>query len=211
MPSRPRPSATGRSLRPAWAAVALALVAALVLVPGGPSRAATDSVTLVGSLQDELGCPTDWDPACVDTHLTLDGASGVWSGAYDVPAGSYEMKVAINDGWDENYGAGGVADGPNLPLVLEGDGRLTFSYDEATHLLTVSAEVLGDATRADRRRAGTSLRSSLTKERFYFVMADRFANGDTGNDPGGLTGGPPGDRLRPDGQGLLPRRRPRRA
>ncbi len=191
MPSRPRPSVSARSLRPAWAAVVVALVAALVLVPGGPSRAATDSVTLVGSLQDELGCATDWDPACSATHLTLDAATGVWSGAYDVPAGSYEMKIAVNDSWDENYGAGGVFDGPNLPLVLEGGARLTFSFDEESHLLTVSAEVLGGATRADRWRAGSSLRSSLTKERFYFLMADRFANGDTSNDLGGLTG----DRL----------------
>jgi alpha-amylase len=36
-----------------------------------------------------------------------------------------------------------------------------------------------------------SLRSPVTDESFYFVMADRFANGDTANDRGGL----PGDRL----------------
>ena len=33
-----------------------------------------------------------------------------------------------------------------------------------------------------------SLRSPITDENFYFVMADRFENGDTGNDLGGLTG-----------------------
>ena len=42
------------------------------------------------------------------------------------------------------------------------------------------------------------------------VMADRFENGDTANDNGGL-GGPAGVRLRPDEKGLLQRRRPRRA
>lgn len=36
--------------------------------------------------------------------------------------------------------------------------------------------------------APDSLRSSLTRERFYFLMPDRFANGDTSNDRGGLTG-----------------------
>ena len=46
-------------------------------------------------------------------------------------------------------------------------------------------------TSQDRQLAGSSLRDDLTKERFYFVMADRFANGDTTNDLGGLTG----DRL----------------
>src|SRR6476646_10623294 len=34
-----------------------------------------------------------------------------------------------------------------------------------------------------------SLRQSVTDQNFYFVMADRFANGDTSNDNGGL---PPG-------------------
>ena len=36
-----------------------------------------------------------------------------------------------------------------------------------------------------------SLRAPVTDETFYFVMADRFSNGDTANDTGGLTG----DRL----------------
>ena len=39
--------------------------------------------------------------------------------------------------------------------------------------------------------AGHSLRGPVTDENFYFVMADRFRNGDTANDKGGL--GP--DRL----------------
>jgi hypothetical protein len=38
--------------------------------------------------------------------------------------------------------------------------------------------------------AGTSLRAPLTRERLYFVMPDRFANGDPSNDNGGLTGEP---------------------
>ena len=33
-----------------------------------------------------------------------------------------------------------------------------------------------------------SLRAPLTDQNFYFVMADRFFNGDTSNDQGGLTG-----------------------
>ena len=36
-----------------------------------------------------------------------------------------------------------------------------------------------------------SLRAPVTDENFYFVMADRFENGDTANDTGGI----PGDRL----------------
>ena len=37
--------------------------------------------------------------------------------------------------------------------------------------------------------ANHSLRAPLTGESFYFVMADRFFNGDTSNDTGGISGG----------------------
>ncbi|MDX6346164.1 MAG: hypothetical protein QOF84_954 [Streptomyces sp.] len=36
--------------------------------------------------------------------------------------------------------------------------------------------------------AQAAARNDLTREQFYFVMPDRFANGDTSNDKGGLTG-----------------------
>ncbi|HEV2931371.1 MAG TPA: alpha-amylase family glycosyl hydrolase [Propionibacteriaceae bacterium] len=41
-----------------------------------------------------------------------------------------------------------------------------------------------------RLAARHSLRSPVTDESFYFVMADRFANGRTDNDTGGIPGGP---------------------
>ncbi|WP_433360246.1 pullulanase-type alpha-1,6-glucosidase [Streptosporangium sp. CA-115845] len=44
---------------------------------------------------------------------------------------------------------------------------------------------------SDRDLARDALRADLSRERFYFAMTDRFANGDTGNDRGGLSG----DRL----------------
>ncbi|HEX7300031.1 MAG TPA: alpha-amylase family glycosyl hydrolase [Solirubrobacteraceae bacterium] len=42
--------------------------------------------------------------------------------------------------------------------------------------------------RASASLARDSLRAALTRERFYFVMPDRFENGDAANDRGGLTG-----------------------
>ncbi|MFE0704842.1 pullulanase-type alpha-1,6-glucosidase [Streptomyces sp. NPDC058872] len=41
---------------------------------------------------------------------------------------------------------------------------------------------------SDRALAAQPARQDLTREQFYFVLPDRFANGDTGNDRGGLTG-----------------------
>lgn len=41
---------------------------------------------------------------------------------------------------------------------------------------------------SDAKLAGESARHDLTREQFYFVLPDRFANGDPRNDRGGLTG-----------------------
>lgn len=147
-------------------------------------------ITVAGSLQSELGCPGDWDPACAATRL---GTAAPYTKVFDVPAGSYEYKVTVNGAWDENYGAGGVLNGANIPLRLEGPAKVQFSYDDTTHVVSVKpVDVAGPVvTAADRALASPSLRQDLTKERFYFLMADRFANGNKANDAGGLTG----DRL----------------
>jgi len=68
-------------------------------------------VTIAGSLQSELGCPGDWQPDCAATHLTYDAADDVWQGSWALPAGSYEYKAALNDGWSENYGANATRNG----------------------------------------------------------------------------------------------------
>ena len=41
---------------------------------------------------------------------------------------------------------------------------------------------------SDKKLALDSLRGALTRENFYFVMTDRFANGDRFNDEGRLAG-----------------------
>ena len=79
-------------------------------------------MTLVGSLQSELGCPGDWQPECDATHLQpVAGEPGVFRGTFTVPAGGFEYKVAINESFDENYGAGGAAGRCEYPA--DGVGR----------------------------------------------------------------------------------------
>ena len=117
-------------------------VAATLMVTGvltGPARANTpnpSSATVVGSLQSEVGCPGDWDPACAATHLTYDASDDVWQGSWTLPAGSYEYKAALNDSWDENYGLHGLADGANIPLSLGSSTSVKFYYDHKTHWIT---------------------------------------------------------------------------
>jgi len=94
------------------------------------------SVTVVGSLQSELGCSGDWQADCAATHLTYDAADAVWQGSWTVPAGSYEYKAALNDSWDENYGAKAERNGANIPLNLASDASVKFYYDHETHWIT---------------------------------------------------------------------------
>jgi hypothetical protein len=94
------------------------------------------SVTIAGSLQSELGCAGDWDAGCAATHLTDDAADDVWQGSWSIPSGNYEYKAPLNDNWVENYGAGGVQDGPNIPLNLAASATVKFYYDHKTHWLT---------------------------------------------------------------------------
>ena len=113
-------------------------------------------VALVGSLQSELGCPGDWQPECAQTRLQpVAGSPGVFRGTFDVPAGPFEYKVALNGSWDENYGAGGAPGGSNIPLEAPG-GPLTFTYDHATHVISDDAPVV-----LGRERAAHWLRRGL--------------------------------------------------
>ncbi len=174
--------------------VLMALALALAGVGLAPAAAVADHVdppervTLMGSLMSELGCGSDWDEACEATDLVQEGTT--WTLVGQLPAGSYALKVRHDGSWERNFGLDGVPGGADQPLLLQAPARLRFSYDQTSHVTTVTpAAAAPGLVAGDRRRARTSLREDLTKERFYFVMADRFANGTRANDRGGLTGG----------------------
>jgi pullulanase-type alpha-1,6-glucosidase len=96
------------------------------------------SVTIPGSFQSELGCPGDWQPDCAATHLSFDVDDVAWQGTFDVPAGSWEYKAALNDSWDENYGQNATRNGPNIPLSLGSPAAVKFYYSHETHWVTSS-------------------------------------------------------------------------
>ncbi|UXY27175.1 pullulanase-type alpha-1,6-glucosidase [Streptomyces sp. HUAS TT20] len=52
----------------------------------------------------------------------------------------------------------------------------------------LAAHAAAPAPPSDAKLAAQPARHDDTREQFYFVMPDRFANGDTSNDKGGLTG-----------------------
>jgi pullulanase-type alpha-1,6-glucosidase len=171
-------------------AVPLLLPAALSAPAAAEHTETPATVTVVGSLQDEVGCENDWSPGCEASGLQPVAGTSTYDGVLTVPAGSYEFKVALNGSWGENYGEDGAPGGANIPLHLEHEADLRFSYDHETHSIGVAPAELPspEVTADDRAIATDSLRQATTRENFYFVMADRFANGDESNDTGGLDG-----------------------
>jgi hypothetical protein len=116
--------------------VAALASAALVLLPSATATPDPASVTIAGSLQSEVSCPGDWDPACAATHLAYDAADDVWQGTFSLPVGDYEYKAALNNAWDENYGLHAVLNGANVPTSLTSAGPVKFYYDHKTHWAT---------------------------------------------------------------------------
>ncbi|MFO7166555.1 MAG: alpha-amylase family glycosyl hydrolase [Chloroflexota bacterium] len=92
-----------------------------------------------GSYQSEIGCPGDWDPGCLRSWLQDPDGDGIYVlETSAIPAGNYEFKIAINESWDENYGAGGVPDGPNIPFTVPADGlKVRFTFNPATKAISV--------------------------------------------------------------------------
>ncbi|WP_442577218.1 pullulanase-type alpha-1,6-glucosidase [Microbacterium sp. F51-2R] len=181
--------ARSRRVLASLAAAALVLAGSVTFL-AAPAAAADRTFALVGSLQSELGCPGDWQPDCSATELQPTADAGVYAAEFSVPAGSWEYKVAVNDSWDEAYGADGGSD--NIPLTVAGPSTLRFVFDDNQKRVGVAATSLrGGYSADDDALVAPPVRQAGSGEQFYFVMTDRFANGDTSNDRGGLTG----DRL----------------
>lgn len=175
--------------------IAAGIAAAALFVTAGvvataPAAAADRTFALVGSLQSELGCPGDWQPECAQTELQPTGTENLYAAEFDVPAGTWEYKVAVDDGWDESYGLNGGGD--NIPLTIAGPATLRFVFDDTAKRVGVEVETLrAGYTADDDALVAAPVRQPGSQEQFYFVMTDRFANSDPSNDTGGIDG----DRL----------------
>jgi hypothetical protein len=107
-----------------------------------PSHWLTDNqnsviAVLAGDFQSELGCASDWDPSCLRSWLKGPNENGLYELVIDLPPGDYEAKVAINESWDENYGAGGEPGGLTIPFSAPPAGPTKFLYNPLTHVLEI--------------------------------------------------------------------------
>lgn len=113
----------------------------------GALNAAPVSVSFPGTIGSALG-GADWAPEDAAVAAT-DAGDGTWTLTATLPAGSCEFKPAINNSWNENYGAGGVVGGDNIPLTLDAETEVTFVYERATN--AVFALSAGDEVIAGER------------------------------------------------------------
>jgi pullulanase len=118
--------------------------------------------TVPGNFQSELGCSSDWDPACFRSWLQDIQGSGIYSfSTAAIPAGTYEAKVALNGTWDVNYGAGGVQNGANIVFTIPAnDMEVEFQWNSVTKELRI---IVG-GTQGD-----------LSKAQAYWLSADTIA------------------------------------
>lgn len=102
-------------------------------------------LTLPGSYQRALGCESAWDPSCMRSWLQDPDGDGVYEfSTREIPAGTYECRVATNGGWEESYGEGGERDGANVVFQVTKDGSLmTFTYDSYSSALHVGEDLRG--------------------------------------------------------------------
>ncbi|RRD51717.1 pullulanase-type alpha-1,6-glucosidase [Buchananella hordeovulneris] len=182
-----------RRCRPLAVALTATLAAGALTPLLAPPAAAQDPVpTVAGSFQSELGCPEDWQPACPHTALADPDQDGVFTGDFTVPAGQWEFKVATKGDWSQAFGANDNP-GENAKLSLAAPTRLTFAFDTKANRVGLTSPALtasGTAVPGDAELARPAVRQGKV-ENFYFVLTDRFHNGDTTNDQGLLEG----DRL----------------
>ncbi|WP_375742855.1 pullulanase-type alpha-1,6-glucosidase [Corallococcus interemptor] len=99
------------------------------------SLAAPTSVTVIGDLQTAAGCAANNDPTCAQTALTYDADDDKWQGTFNVPAGTWHFKVALDGSLAQTYGGPGGAD---VVLNQTTAGAVKFYFD-ATSLYVTSS------------------------------------------------------------------------
>ena len=156
------------------------------------SRPDSRIIVLVGSLMSEAG-GADWSPDNLKGWMKDPEGDNTYAITLNLPQGNWEYKVAVNESWAENYGKDGVKDGSNITLTIPAGGaEVTFTYDDASHSIKDS---INNPTNPpgpeDYALVRPALQNPIQDEVFYFLLPDRFANGDNANnygaDPGGST------------------------
>ena len=91
-------------------------------IPSSASEPAPVTAVVAGDFQTLVGASKDWNPA--STHTTMKEVNpNLYQLTVQLPAGSYQYKVALNDSWSVNYPSNNV-----ILTVPSGGATVTISY-----------------------------------------------------------------------------------
>ncbi|WOX04558.1 pullulanase-type alpha-1,6-glucosidase [Microbulbifer pacificus] len=123
------------------------------------SSANSTIATVAGNFQSELGCPGDWQPDCLRSWMQDSDGDGIYTFLTSgIPAGNYEFKVALNEGWSESYGN----NGGNIAFTVPSDGdEIYFAFDANSKQVVISTNGIP--------------RGDLTQEKAHWLDAKHFA------------------------------------
>ena len=146
----------------------------------------TPIVVAVGDFQTELGCGSDGDPSCLRSWLQdPDGDKLYTFATTQLPAGTYEVRVAIDESLDETHGVDGAA--ASFAVKSAGD-EIYFGFDDMTKKLTISTEG------APRGNIGVPQAHWVTRDAFLWsvIGSPRYSYFLHYDPDGALTLGPKG-------------------
>jgi pullulanase-type alpha-1,6-glucosidase len=167
-----------------------ALISATALVAGliwaqSASQASADEVPLVaGSFQSYVtgGVCSDWKGDCGDDAVIMESdGEDMYQLELTLPAGSYEYKIVDQGSW---YGVGGKEGTANIPLSLTQESTVIIFYNQASHepsIQLVGADLKDGYGDGDANLAKAPEVDQGGGNQFYFVLTDRFADGNPDN------------------------------
>lgn len=94
-------------------------------------------IVVPGTMQQNVG-GTNWDATSTQTTMTY-VSNGIYALTLkNIPAGSYQYKVATDGTWTENYGAGAKLGGDNISMNVVATEDVTFWYNDDSNLIVDS-------------------------------------------------------------------------
>lgn len=99
--------------------------------------ATPESVTIIGTLQSELGCETNNTNDCTISDMQYDILGDIWRASFELPAGSFSYRATLDHG-KHIYGQHAISgdDSPPIQLTLDSPQRVNFYYDHKTGWIT---------------------------------------------------------------------------
>lgn len=88
-----------------------------------------------------VGSLNGWNASDNNTQMSYKG-NGIYSYITELDPADYQFKITEKGGWTNNFGIGGVADGNNMSFTVKNKCAVTFTFNENTHITTVSADNL---------------------------------------------------------------------